>query len=115
MQRPVCQACHQRPCAVNYYKAGQPYFRSRCESCVRRQRGLKSREPRWKTAGFEKKLRCDRCGFRARYHAQIMVYHMDGRLDNVDQKNLRCICRNCEVELAKGDLPWRRGDLEPDH
>ena len=114
MERPTCKACYQRPCAINYYNNGVARYRSRCETCARRGRGLKPRVPRWKSAGFEKKLRCDRCGFRARYSAQILVYHVDGRLDNTDIKNLRCVCRNCEVEISKSDLPWRPGDLEPD-
>jgi hypothetical protein len=57
---------------------------------------------------------CDHCGFRARYSAQILVYHMDGRLTNTEPKNLRSICQNCAIEVARGDLPWRPGDLEPD-
>jgi len=71
--------------------------------------------PRWKSTGYQKKNKCDRCGFRARFSAQISVYHVDGRLDNVDVKNLRSVCKNCEVELSRSDLPWRLGDLEPDH
>jgi hypothetical protein len=60
-------------------------------------------------------MKCDRCGFRARYSAQIMVYHVDGRLDNSDPKNLKSVCQNCVVEISKSDLPWQAGDLEPDH
>lgn len=44
----------------------------------------------------------------------MLVYHLDGRLDNAEMRNLRSVCRNCEVELAKSDMPWRRGDLEAD-
>ena len=114
MKRPTCQACSQRPCAVNYYRDGIAHYRSRCETCQRKNRGLKPREPRWKSAGYKKKLQCDRCGFKARYNAQILVCHVDGNLNNVDAKNLRCVCRNCEVDLAKSDVTWRPGDLEPD-
>jgi hypothetical protein len=114
MKRPTCPACNQRPCAINYYKDTVPYYRSRCETCVRKNRGIKPREPRWKSAGYKKKTTCDRCGFRARYSAQILVYHVDGNLNHVEPKNLRCICRNCEIDIAKGDLVWRPGDLEPD-
>lgn len=89
-------------------------YRSRCETCQRKSRGLKPREPRWQTAGYKKKLVCDRCGFRARYSAQILVCHVDGNLNNVDVKNLRCVCKNCEIVVAKSDATWRPGDLEPD-
>jgi len=114
VKRPTCPACNQRPCAINYYKDTVPHYRSRCESCTRKNRGIRPREPRWKSAGYKKKTTCDRCGFRARYSAQIMIYHIDGNLNNVEPKNLRCVCRNCEIDVAKGDLVWCPGDLEPD-
>jgi hypothetical protein len=75
---------------------------------------LPKRESSWAAAGYKKKMVCDRCGFRARYSAQMLVYHIDGRLDNAEVRNLKSVCKNCEVELAKSDLPWRRGDLEAD-
>jgi hypothetical protein len=114
MKRPVCPVCQQRPCAINYIKEDQTHYRSRCENCIRKNRNLPKRKPRWEQAGYKKKLVCDHCGFRARYSAQILVYHVDGRLDNCDYKNLKSVCKNCEVELAKSVLPWRRGDLEAD-
>lgn len=114
MKRPTCQACNQRPCAINYYRDDTPHYRSRCESCLRRNRGLKPRVPRWRSQGYEKKSVCDRCGFRSQYAAQMVVYHIDGKLTNTDLKNLRTICLNCETAVARSDLPWRRGDLEPD-
>lgn len=43
-----------------------------------------------------------------------MVYHVDGRLDNTALKNLKSICKNCEIAVSRDDLPWRRGDLEAD-
>ena len=99
---------------MNYLREDVTHYRSRCETCVRKDRGLKPREPRWKAAGYKKKMICDRCGFRAKYVAQIMVYYVDGNLNNTNVKNLKSVCRNCEVELSKTDLPWRLGDLEPD-
>ena len=112
--RPICQSCNQRPCAVNYVKNTVTHYRSRCETCARKNRGLKPRVPRWKSTGYKKKMQCDRCGFAAKYAAQMLVYHIDGNLNNCSLKNLKCVCRNCEVALAKSDLPWRQGDLEPD-
>jgi hypothetical protein len=114
MKRPLCKACSQRPCAVNYYRDGVAHYRSRCESCARKRKGIKPREPRWKAAGFKKKMQCDRCAFHARYASQILVYHVDGDLNNIAVKNLKCICRNCAEELLRTELPWRPGDLEPD-
>jgi hypothetical protein len=81
---------------------------------MRKGRGLKPREPRWKAAGYKKKPTCDRCGFKARYAAQLFVYHIDGDLNNSSQRNLRTICLNCSVEVKRAEVTWRLGDLEPD-
>lgn len=112
--RPLCQACHQRACAINYHRLGQIYYRKRCENCIRKGKGLPRRRSLWEQAGYKKHKICDRCGFRARYAAQLAVYHVDGRLTNVDVKNLKTVCRNCEIEIERSDLTWRCGDLEPD-
>jgi hypothetical protein len=85
-----------------------------CEACIKRGRRIKPPEPRWKIAGYKKKPTCDRCGFRAKFSAQLMVYHVDGNMNNTTVRNLKTICQNCAVDLAKSDLPWRAGDLEPD-
>ena len=57
---------------------------------------------------------CDRCGFRAKYKAQLLVYHVDGNMNNTAVRNLKTICLNCVEEVKRSDLPWQRGDLEPD-
>jgi hypothetical protein len=44
-----------------------------------------------------------------------MVFHLDGNLNNCDVRNLKTICLNCAVEITKLDLPWRPGDITPDH
>ena len=114
MQRPICQSCHQRSCAVNYHKEDVTHYRSRCENCARKGRGLRPRDPRWKSAGYKKKPACDLCGFRASYSSQLAVYHIDGDLNNSDLINLRTICLCC-VEVVKRKTPsWRIGDLVPD-
>lgn len=112
--RPICQACDQRPCAVNYIREGITHYRTRCETCQRKSRGIKKRLARWESAGYKKKMQCDRCGFKARYSAQILVYHVDGDLNNVNLKNLKSICKNCVEAVSRSDLPWRQGDLAPD-
>jgi hypothetical protein len=68
----------------------------------------------WKKAGYKKKPTCDRCGFRARHHSQLMVYHTDGDLNNCELINLKTVCLNCIVEITRLELPWRAGDLELD-
>jgi hypothetical protein len=112
--RPICLACNQRSRAVAYHRNGKIQYRKLCENCIKRGRRIKPAEPRWKIAGYKKKNICDRCGFRAKYSAQLMVFHIDGNQNNNTVRNLKTVCQNCVVEVAKTDLPWKAGDLEPD-
>lgn len=114
MIRPKCTACNQRLCAVNYRTGDIVHYRSRCDSCIKKGRRIKVPDPRWRQSGYKKKAVCDRCGFRARYSAQLMVYHVDGNLNNNSLVNLKTVCQNCVVEIKFSDLTWRPGDLEPD-
>jgi len=43
-----------------------------------------------------------------------MVYHVNGDLNNSELRNLKTVCLNCAALITRQDLPWRRGDLEPD-
>ena len=85
-----------------------------CSRCNAKNRKLPAPETRWSTSGYKKKELCDRCGFRARWSAQLLVCHIDGNLNNSNLKNLKTICQNCVIDVAKADLPWRPGDLSPD-
>ena len=114
MNRPICSTCNQRLVAINYTTENKTHYRTRCDSCIRRKRKIKAKEPRWRASGFKKKLICDRCNFCAKSGEQILVYHMDGNLNNVDLTNLRNVCLNCTVEITRLDLPWRVGDLVED-
>lgn len=113
-KRSICGVCQQRPVAVNYTKDGITHYRTKCDACIKKKRNPKPFVPRWKASGFKKKMSCDKCGFKARYSSQILVYHVDGDLNNTALKNLKCVCKNCVEELLRSDLPWRAGDLEPD-
>jgi hypothetical protein len=114
MNRPLCPACQQRFCAINYYTTSGAHYRSRCEHCIKRNRKIKPPVPRWQLKGYKKKPTCDRCGFRAKFSAQLMVFHTDGNLNNNSIRNLKTVCQNCQIEIAKSDLTWKPGDLEPD-
>jgi hypothetical protein len=114
MERPLCPACSQRLCAVNYHRDGIPHYRTRCEHCIKKQRRIKPPVARWQSSGYKKKTTCDRCGFKSKYSAQTSVYHVDGNLHNTSVNNLKTVCLNCTVEITKSDLPWRPGDLVPD-
>jgi len=115
MDRPNCTACNQRLCAVNYTRVGVTHYRSRCDACIKKGRKSRTPEPRWKSTGYKKKNICDRCGFRAKYAMQLMVFHVDGNLNNSNLRNLKTVCQNCAIEIRKSDLTWKPGDLEPDH
>ena len=110
----MCSVCGQHARAVAYHRYGRVYYRSRCNRCIARQKSPARRIARWQAAGYKKKPSCDRCGFRARHTAQLVVYHVDGDLNNTDLRNLKTVCQNCIVEITRLDLPWRRGDLEED-
>jgi len=112
--RPLCKTCNKNFAAVNRKYQGKTYYRSRCDVCIRRGRKEKPPVPKWRSAGYKKKTTCDRCGFRSKHAAQLLVYHVDGDLANCELTNLKTICLNCVVEITRLDLPWRPGDLEPD-
>jgi hypothetical protein len=114
MIRPICPDCRQRPRAVCYHKYGRVYYRSRCMQCIQRSKHLRTPKMRWQLDGYKKKSTCDCCGFRAKYSAQLQVFHVDGNLNNSSLRNLKTICQNCAVEIKKSDQTWVPGDLEPD-
>jgi hypothetical protein len=114
MTRPTCPVCNQRLCAINCYRDGRVYYRRMCEYCIKRGKRVKPPIPKWQATGYKKKPTCDKCGFKAKYNGQLMVYHVDGNLHNSAIRNLKTICLNCSVELKKSDSTWKPGDLEPD-
>lgn len=114
LMRPFCKLCGTQPRAVAYHKYDRVYYRSMCTACQRRGRKQKVPVPRWQLDGYMKKPACDKCGFKARYPAQLFVFHIDGDLANSNQRNLRTVCLNCSVDIKRSEVTWRRGDLEPD-
>jgi len=110
--RPLC-ACGQRPVAINYYKKGKPFYRSKCESCTRHGRPHHGM-PKWQQAGYTMKNNCDKCGFKSRHKEQFSVYYIDGNLNNVRFSNLKTVCSNCSKILYKEGIKWKQGDLVPD-
>ncbi len=114
MTRPMCPVCNKNYCAANYYRKGIRYYRSKCEDCIRKNKNLKVTEPRWKKLGYKKKLTCDLCGFRRLYDSQLVVFHIDGNLNNNQLINLRTICLNCVETVKRKEPIWKQGDLEVD-
>lgn len=110
--RPLCK-CGLRPKAVNYKKNNKTYYRSLCEICM--SNGLHYGIPRWFRAGYRIKSQCDRCGFRSPHKEIFRVFHIDGNLDNCRFSNLKTVCSNCSLMLAKEGITWRQGDLIADN
>lgn len=112
--RPLCTICNKRPVAVNYKRNEITYYRKRCDSCIRKKKQIPVPKPKWLEHGYKKKILCERCGFKAKYKEQLFVYHIDGNLNNTALTNLKTICANCQIEIAKSKLGWVQGDLTPD-
>lgn len=109
--RKLCKNCGQRPVAINYYKEGRPFYRSKCDHC---SRGYEHSKPLWVKAGYKKKNTCDRCGYSSKYLEQFNVFHVDGDLTNCKHSNLKTVCANCQRTLHREGVKWRQGDLTPD-
>lgn len=111
--RPTCGICNINPVALNYYKDGKAYWRKSCRSCIKAKRKKAKEKPRWQRAGYKKLPKCERCGFVAKYPAQLSVFFVDGNMNNINITNLKTICANCKIGL---DIVghWDRGGLTPD-
>jgi len=109
--RQLCKKCQTRPCAINYYKEGRPYYRSQCDHCAK---GYKTERPGWLLVGYKKKNQCDKCGFKSRYTNIFNVFYVDGNLNNNRITNLKTVCANCQRILHLEGIKWKQGDLTPD-
>ena len=114
MNRPLCTVCNKNLAAANYYYKDVRHYRSRCESCIRIDRKKQPPTPKWSTEGYKKKSTCDLCGFKSSYSSQILVYHIDGNLNNCTLSNLRSICLCCVEVVKRKNVIWKRGDLSVD-
>lgn len=107
--RPLC-SCGKGPAALNYYKNGRAYYRSKCEACLK---GADTR-PRWQLAGYKRKNTCDKCGFKSPHLEVFNVFHVDGDLNNCRHVNLKTVCANCQRILHREGVRWKQGGLTPD-
>lgn len=44
----------------------------------------------------------------------MLVYHINGNLQDVRLHNLRTVCLNCVEVVKRVQVNWRRGDLQVD-
>lgn len=112
--RPICKICSKKPVAVNYKRNSITYYRTRCDSCIRKGKKLPTPKPNWLLSGYKKKSQCEKCGFTSSLKEHFFVFHLDGNMNNTNNANLKTICANCQIEIAKSNLGWARGDLVPD-
>ena len=59
--RKLCEICGKKPVAVNYKMHGKIYYRTKCDTCCRKKRGLPAPKPRWMLEGYKKKPHCEKC------------------------------------------------------
>ena len=112
--RPICQTCNKNVCAINYVRVGITHYRSKCDECGRRKKKLEPRRATWTKSRYKKKPTCDLCGFHAAYPSQLTVFHVDGKLENIELTNLRTICLCCVEVVRRKEITWKRGDLTVD-
>jgi len=113
--RPICNNCNKNYKAINYIRNGVTHYRSSCDECGRKKKKLKPRKSLWIKSGYKKKTHCDLCGFHGVLPSQILVFHIDGDLENINPSNLRSICLNCVEVVKKNHINWRKGDLQVDY
>ena len=114
-ERKLCQTCTQRPVAINYVREGVTHYRNLCGACARKGRKVKPKPPLWYQSGYRKKAHCELCNFKAEVpEVQLLVFHIDGKLNNNDWVNLKTVCLNCRPIVAKKRLPWKPAGLVPD-
>ena len=105
--RPLCSTCKTRPRAFNYRRKGKVYYRTKCDQCIKEDKGLNTgKKQTWEKTAYRKKSICEKCGFSSKHPAQMDVYHVDG--------NLKTICANCSRIKSLEEVGWKQGDLLPD-
>lgn len=104
LERGVCKACGILPKAINYIKNNKIYYRSVCDTCSGQK--AKPSVPAWMIQGYQKKYKCECCGFKAAFKEQLAVTTVDSKF--------KTICLNCQVALTLGNNLEFKGDLLPD-
>ena len=115
ISRPLCKNCKARPRAYAYKRNEKIYWRSKCDSCIRKDAGKKiGGVTPLQRSGYKKRRKCELCGFKAQHTVQLDVFFVDGNLRNVAETNLKTVCANCQRLGAVRRLGWRVGDLVAD-
>ena len=113
--RPLCKTCKAKPRAYAYKRYGKVYWRSLCDTCIRKNTGKKvGGVTALQRSGYKKRKKCELCGFKAQDKEQLDVLFVDGNLRNTNVTNLKTICANCQRLRTTRRLGWRVGDLVAD-
>lgn len=101
--RQICPACNSKPVAINYTKNGVTHYRTKCDSCTRKNKKI---VPKWVKVGYKKKPQCECCGFKARYQEQLSVCFVDNNTNNTVLTNIKTVCLNCYATIVTMNLGW---------
>ena len=113
--RPLCKTCKAKPRAYAYKRNHKVYWRSQCDTCIRKSAGQKvGGITALQRSGYKKHKKCELCGFKAQDKAQLDVLFVDGNLRNTAATNLKTVCANCQRLGSTRRLGWRVGDLVAD-
>jgi hypothetical protein len=110
--RGVCPVCKKKPVAIANVRNNVTYYRKKCDSCYRKKR--KPAVAGWIRAGYKRKDKCEKCGFRFKYVEQAEVVHINGDISDTNWVNLKTICLNCIIDVQHSVLPWKLASILPD-
>ena len=102
--RDLCERCNTNHKAINYKKDGRTFYRRFCDACIIEKK--KIIKPQWQQEGYKKKLKCESCGFVAKFSEQLNVVTLN--------HSYRTLCLNCKVLYDKGTKIIIKGDLKSD-
>ena len=113
--RPLCKQCKIKVRAMGYRKGKKIYWRSLCDTCIRRKKKLRiGGVTPLQRSGYRKKSKCELCGFKAQEVMQLDVFFVDGNMRNTVTTNLKTVCANCQRLGSIKRLGWKIGDLVAD-
>ena len=113
--RPLCKQCKIKVRAMGYRRVKIVYWRSLCDTCIRKKKKLRvGGITPLQRSGYKKKNRCEVCAFKAQEPLQLDVFFVDGNLRNTNNVNLKTVCANCQRLTSVRRLGWKIGDLVAD-
>ena len=111
----MCKTCKSKPRAYAYRRNDKVYWRSQCDTCIRKSAGKNvGGVTALQRSGYKKHKKCELCGFKAVENTQLDVFFVDGNMRNTVSTNLKTICANCQRLQGIRRLGWRMGDLIAD-